>query len=130
MNKSVKFIIVGVLNTLVGFVVYAGFIQFVNRNYFIALVFSHIVGVAHSYLWNNKWTFGQKNYQAKSAAKFVVVYIFTFLVNLFLLFILVDTMGTNKLIAQGIALFITTLISFFAHKHWSFQNKSESEGVQ
>ncbi|WP_334076782.1 GtrA family protein [Paenibacillus sanfengchensis] len=125
-----KFIIVGVLNTIVGFITYAGFIQFVNRNYFVALVFSHIVGVVHSYLWNNKWTFSQKKHQAKSAVKFVLVYIFTFLVNLFLLFILVDTMGTNKLIAQGIALVITTLISFFAHKYWSFQNKASSRGVR
>lgn len=130
MNQSLKFIIVGVLNTLVGFIAYAGFIQYINRNYFLALVFSHVIGVAHSYFWNNKWTFGQKKYQTRSAVKFIIVYVFTFLVNLFLLFMLVDTMGTNKLLAQGIALFITTLVSFFAHKYWSFQNKAESKGVQ
>ncbi|WP_420707884.1 GtrA family protein [Paenibacillus sp. GM2] len=121
---------VGVLNTIVGFLAFAGFIHFLYDNYLIALIFSHIIGVAHSYLWNNKWTFEQKKYSAKSAMKFMSVYVVTFLVNLLLLFLLIDTIALNKIIAQAIALFLTTLVSFFGHKYWSFNDVESPKGVQ
>lgn len=121
MNQSIKFIIIGVLNTVVGFLAYASYIYLIHNNYLQALIFSHVIGVANSYLWNNRWTFQQKKYNAKSAIKFMSVYVVTFFVNLFLLSILVDTIEMNKLIAQAIALFLTTLVSFFGHKYWSFR---------
>lgn len=126
MNQSLKFIIVGILNTIVGFAAYAAFIHFMHDNYLQALIFSHVVGVLHSYVWNNKWTFQQKGYDAKSAMKFISVYAVTFLVNLFLLTLLVDTIGMNKLIAQAMALFLTTVVSFFGHKFWSFRSSKNS----
>ncbi|MEK4513000.1 GtrA family protein [Paenibacillus sp. FSL K6-2524] len=129
-NQSIKFIIVGVLNTVVGFLVYAAFIHFIHNNYLQALITSHIIGVAHSYLWNNRWTFQQKKYNARSAVKFMSVYVVTFFVNLFLLAILVDTIEMNKLVAQAIALFLTTLVSFFGHKYWSFRTSKKSLGVK
>ncbi|OKP84620.1 hypothetical protein A3842_07920 [Paenibacillus sp. P3E] len=126
MNQSIKFIVVGILNTIVGFAAYAAFIHFIIDNYLFALIFSHLIGVTHSYLWNNKWTFQQKSYNAKSGVKFFSVYAITFFVNLFLLTLLVDTIGMNKLIAQAIALFLTTGVSFFGHKYWSFRASKNS----
>lgn len=126
MNQPIKFIVIGILNTIVGFATYAAFIQFINDNYLQALILSHVIGVTHSYFWNNKWTFQQKGYNAKSGMKFISVYAVTFFVNLFLLTLLVDTIGLNKLIAQAIALFLTTGISFFGHKYWSFRASKNS----
>ncbi|MRN54372.1 GtrA family protein [Paenibacillus monticola] len=120
-KQSIKFVVVGVFNTIVGFLAYALYIYFIHNNYLQALVFSHVIGVANSYLWNNRWTFQQRKYNARSAVKFMSVYAVTFFVNLFLLTILVDTIEMNKLIAQAIALFLTTLVSFFGHKYWSFR---------
>lgn len=126
MDQSIKFIIVGVLNTIVGFIVYAVYIHFIQDNYLHALISSHVIGVMHSYLWNNKWTFQQKKYNTISVIKFISVYVITFFVNLFLLTLLVDTIGMNKLIAQAIALFLTTVVSFFGHKYWSFRASKNS----
>ncbi|MEK3880306.1 GtrA family protein [Paenibacillus sp. FSL M7-0420] len=125
-NSSVKFVIVGILNTIVGLSVYTLYLKLIQDNYLQALILSHVIGVVHSYLWNNRWTFQQKRYNAKSGMKFVFVYIVTFFVNLFLLALLVDTIGMNKLIAQAIALFLTTVVSFFGHKYWSFRSSKNS----
>ncbi|WP_379157452.1 GtrA family protein [Paenibacillus sp. sgz5001063] len=125
-TQTFRFVIVGILNTIVGFGVYAIYLHIINNNYLQALIASHIIGVAHSYFWNNKWTFQQKSYNTRSAIKFISVYAVTFFVNLFLLTLLVDTIGMNKLIAQAIALFLTTLISFFGHKYWSFRTSKNS----
>lgn len=82
-NPSVKFVIVGILNTIVGLSVYTVYLKFIQDNYLQALILSHVIGVAHSYLWNNRWTFQQKRYNAKSGMKFMLVYIITFLLTYF-----------------------------------------------
>lgn len=121
--ESIKFIFIGILNTIVGFGVYALLLKFVTDNYFITLLISHIIGVAHSYLWNNKWTFKQKKiFEYKTALRFLIVYSITFLFNFFFLYGLVNfNLINNKFYAQAIALFFTTLISFSGHKFWTFK---------
>ncbi|WP_353057157.1 MULTISPECIES: GtrA family protein [Paenibacillus] len=116
-----KFLIIGFLNTIVSFLTFALLLHFINLNYIIALVLSYLVGVIHSYLWNLYWTFSQKESSFKSVGRFIIVYILTFLVNLLILYLLVDYMMFNKFISQGVALFVTTLISYFGHKYWSFR---------
>ncbi|KWX86473.1 hypothetical protein AMQ83_18695 [Paenibacillus riograndensis] len=125
-NQTIKFLIVGVLNTIVGFAVYAGMLLFLKVNYSFALLVSHVIGVIHSYIWNNKWTFGVKDYNLRSMMKFILVYTLTFFVNLLLLSIFIHQLGINKFYAQAISLFITTLISFFGHKYWSFKASKNS----
>lgn len=120
-NQTIKFLVVGVLNTIVGFAVYAGTLHFFKVDYTFALVVSHVIGVIHSYIWNNKWTFGLKDYNMRSVIKFILVYMLTFLVNLLILSIFIDRLGINKFYAQVISLFLTTLISFLGHKYWSFR---------
>lgn len=119
-KQSLKFVIVGVLNTIVGFIVYALYLNCINNSYLQALILSNIVGITHSYIWNNKWTFTVKKFSMKSAMKFTSIYLISFLINLLFLRVLVDHMGMDKLLAQAISLFFTTLISFFGHKYWSF----------
>ncbi|WP_408638043.1 GtrA family protein [Paenibacillus sonchi] len=121
MNKqSLRFIIVGILNTIVGFVVYALYLKYINNSYLQALILSNIVGITHSYIWNNNWTFTMKKFSLKSVVRFTSIYLISFLINLLFLRVLVDDMEMGKLFAQGISLFFTTLISFFGHKYWSF----------
>ncbi|QSF44669.1 GtrA family protein [Paenibacillus tianjinensis] len=125
-TQTYRFIIVGILNTIVGFGVYAIYLHFINNNYLQALITSHIIGVAHSYIWNNKWTFTMNKISFKSIVRFISVYAITFFVNLLLLSLFIDRIGTNKLIGQGLALFITTLVSYTGHKYWSFANPKKS----
>lgn len=125
-TQTIRFVIVGILNTIVGFGVYALYLHFVNNSYVQALIISHIIGVVHSYLWNNKWTFTMNEISFKSIMKFISVYAITFFVNLLLLSLFIDAIGVNKFFAQGISLFITTLVSFFGHKYWSFAKPKQS----
>ncbi len=118
--QSVKFIIVGILNTLVGYSVYFVCLRLFDIHYVISLTIAHVIGVIHSYIWNNKWTFQAKKIDFESIIKFSAVYVLTFLMNLLLLSVLVQIGGYNALISQLFALFFTTLISFVGHKYWSF----------
>ncbi|VVB63455.1 GtrA-like protein [uncultured archaeon] len=114
-----KFGLIGILNTILG---YGLFVIFLNwTNYFGALVFSHIIAVTHSYLWNKFWTFKSSRNPLKEFIKFNSVYFLVFVVNAITLFLLVDVFNLDPRVGQLFALPIITIISFAGHKYWSFK---------
>lgn len=119
MGQTLRFIAVGVLNTIVGYTVYFIAMKLLGLNYIIALMIAHIIGVLHSYVWNSKWVF-RKNTNLTMTFKFSSVYLITFLINLVLLYCLITIFSLNELLSQAIAMVLTTIISFLGHKFWSF----------
>lgn len=119
--ETMRFGLVGVLNTIVGYGVYYILIKF-KLYYMIALLTSHIVGVIHSYFWNKYYTFKSRRKSKSELLKFISVYAVTFLVNLGILTFLVEVLGMGREIAGLIALVIVTGLSFLGHKFWSFKN--------
>jgi len=114
-----KFSTIGILNTILG---YGLFVIFLNwYSYFWALVFSHIIAVTHSYLWNRFWTFKSYGNPLKEFIKFNSVYLMVFVANAITLFLLVDVLNFDPRIGQLFALPIITIISFTGHKYWSFK---------
>jgi putative flippase GtrA len=120
-NQPIKFLIVGALNTLVGFIVYFICIKSYNIHYVTSLIISHIIGVIHSYFWNSRWTFRVKVVSISKISKFILVYSITFIINLLSLSIFVDFLQIDKITSQLFALTITTILSFLGHKYWSFR---------
>jgi putative flippase GtrA len=118
--ETIRFIVVGGLNTIVGYGCYLGCLA-LGINYLISLCSSHVVGVTHSFFWNKYWTFKSKGDTKKELLKFILVYLVTFGLNLGVLFIMVEKIHFDKRIAQIGALIIVTLISFLGHKLWSFK---------
>lgn len=114
-----KFGLIGILNTILGYVLFVIFLNWFY--YFVALVFSHIIAVIHSYLWNKFWTFKSSRNPLKEFIKFNFVYFFVFIANAITLFILVEVFNFDPRIGQLFAIPIITIISFTGHKFWSFK---------
>ena len=115
-----KFGIVGIINTVVGYGAYLVFLYF-NFHYLIAMIFSHIIGVTHSYFWNKYWTFKSKTKSHKEKFKFATVYTITFVINGILLSIFVEIFKISTQLSGFIALISVTLLSYAGHKFWSFK---------
>jgi len=118
LDQLYKFIIVGILNTAIG---YGSFFFLLSYfNYIISLIISYILSVTNSYLWNKYWTFNSKKNPAKEYLKFWSIYLITFVINILTLTIWVNTLNFDPKIGQLIVLPILTIISFAGHKYWSF----------
>ncbi|OMF08591.1 GtrA family protein [Paenibacillus sp. FSL H7-0331] len=127
-NQTLRFILVGILNTIVGYTVYFICLNLLHFNYSISLVVSHILGVINSYYLNKKWTFNVARSSSRMILKFGLIYLCTFLLNYGILVLFVEMLKLNPLISQLISLFVTTIISFLGQKYWSFKaTKLESE---
>lgn len=119
-----RFIIVGVLNTVVGYGTYLLFL-YLELHYLVAMVTTYIIVVTHSYFWNKYWTFKSEKKNHSEKLKFVSVYAVTFILNGGLLIFFVENVHLTPQIAGFPALLIVTMASFFGHKFWSFKNKHE-----
>ena len=120
MNKRfVKFIFVGILNTIVGYGSYS-ILVFLGLHYLFANTLSTIFGIITSYILNRKITFSDKKINIKTPIKFISVYAVSYLFGMLNLFILIDCIYINSYIAGFLNLILTTLISWFGHNKFSF----------
>ncbi len=95
-DRRVRFLFVGVLNTIVGYGCFAGAIFF-GLHYVAAQAVASVFAILHSYLWNKYFTFKVKKRSLKEFGRFVLVYFLSYLINLILLFLIV----TEHLIFDG-----------------------------
>jgi len=121
-----KFIIVGILNTLVGYGLFAILI-YANIFYLLSLTISHVLATFHSYLWNRLFTFKSAGKISRELPKFAVVYSFIYVLNFFLLYLAVDLLKLNVLISQLFILGFVTIVSFLGQRYWTFKGYKMGE---
>ena len=119
-RQEIRFLMVGILNTIVGYGIYA-ILVFFHMNYLIANTISTALGILHSYLWNRFYTFKSKEKAGKEFAKFVSVYALSYLIGTCTLVLFKNFFHFNSYFAGLFNLGVTTVISFFGHKNFSFK---------
>lgn len=119
MKKFIKFGLVGVLNTLITIIIFnllrAAGIDMIKAN-----IIGFIFGMINSYFWNNIWVFKSNSKDIATIFKFIVVNLIVMGINTVILILLVENIGINEIIAQVVALTITTAINFIGNKVWTF----------
>mgnify|MGYP001590398115 FL=1 len=61
-----KFIVIGVLNTIISLSVLYIFTEFFHIHYLISAVFAFLFAVTNSFIFNKIWTFKEKIYEDTS----------------------------------------------------------------
>ena len=124
-RKEFRFLIVGGINTVVGYGTYALFL-YLGVDYLIAFTIATIVGVINSYLWNRFFTFRSNSKALGEIAKFSLVYFISFCAGLLFLKVIVGWSGMDQYLAGILNIIMTTIISWFGHKNFSFKTKEEN----
>lgn len=119
LGSSVRYALVGVLNTLVGYAVFFVALR-LGFGHLLALALSYAVGVVHSFLWNRYWTFRATGTFRRQVPKFLAVTLGTFALNAAMLHGLV-TVGLSPAVAQLLCLGVTTVVGYAGHRLWSFR---------
>lgn len=128
MNKTVlKFIFVGILNTLLGYAIMFTLYNFFNCNYFFSTAMNYIFGGILSFFLNKYFTFQNKTKSVKQIFKFIFNLIICYgiaygLAKPFVNFIF---SSLSKSIRENIAMFIGmilfTVINYFGQKIFVFE---------
>lgn len=121
----IKFALVGVLNTLIDFVVYA-LLTTIGVNYILAQWISYSAGILNSYVMNRKWTFERKEKSSKrEVISFVIVNLITLSLTSFLLTVLYNKWGVALLLSKLLITIVSVGINFIGTKLFVFTTKNE-----
>lgn len=135
-NTAIKFIIVGIINTIIGTtVMYVAYLLFellkVNNdvNYWISSALNYIIGSIVSYYLNKNFTFKNEEKSLTQIILFVlnilVCYIIAYGGAKELIKILLNGINakTIDLIAMFVGIFVFTFLNYFGQKLVVFKNK-------
>lgn len=116
-----KFCVVGASGYVVNLGVYTILLHGFGLHYLVAAVGSFLVAVSNNYLWNRVWTFrSARGSVVFQGLRFFVVSVLALAANLAVLALLVE-LGTDKVVAQAIAIVLVTPVNFVGNKLWSFR---------
>lgn len=120
-NKFIKFLIVGVLNTVFGYSLYAFLLKFMGFHYSLAVLFSTVMGVLFNFKTTGKLVFN--NSKNTLIFKFIGVYIVIYALNTGFLSIF-DKYKFDLYIAGAILILPMAIISFVLNKKFVFEGKN------
>jgi putative flippase GtrA len=128
--QFVKFGIVGVSNTLISFAVYILLLKVFGMWYVAASAIGFAVGAVNGFLWNRAWTFRGHVGDALTPVRWFVVQSCGLLVDLGLVYVLVDGVGLDKLVGQAATTAIVTMLTFFVNRAWTFREHASGALVE
>ena len=133
-DQRVAFLLVGAVNTGIGFVFFIIFDLTVGRwldaevNRVVGslgtLACAHVLSVLCAFVLHRTFVFRVRGHVWRDLARFEAVYLVAIIINALILPVLVEA-GLNRILAQFSILLVTTLISYFGHKNFSFRRPAE-----
>src|SRR6478752_2327900 len=112
--QFIKFGIVGISNTLLTLAVYTVLLKVFGVWYLAASAIGFAVGAVNGFLLNRRWTFRGHVGDARTPLRWMVVQGCGLLTNLGLVYLFVEEISLDKLIAQACATVIVTVLTFLA----------------
>jgi len=124
-GQIVTFSIVGIINTIITYVVFVIFLKIFSVNYLISSGCGYCCGLANSYFMNRRFTF--KITTKKSigeGSRFILVNVAALLINLMLMKICVRGFEVLPEIAQVLAIAGSYCANFIGNKFWTFRQNT------
>jgi len=127
-DQRVRFLSVGATNTLVGYLTFSAFTLWVFADvylgYLLSLALSYAVGITLAFVLYRRFVFTVRGHVLRDFGRFVSVYVVVITINAAALPLLVEAAHVPPLLAQLVILVVTTLLSFFGHKKFSFRRSA------
>lgn len=118
-----KYGIVGLSNFVVSLGVYYLLLEVLQLYYLVAFSLTWLFGVLYTFCINYLWVFKpeDRNSTKGRLLKYVIIYIVSYLLNIFLLRLVKENYISNPFIAQICILPIIVLFNFIGLKFWSLK---------
>ena len=116
-NRLIRFLLVGLVNTLFGYSIFVG-LSLAGTSYYLSTLLATILGVLFNFKTIGKLVF--KNHDNKLIFGFIAVYIAIYLLNITSLNLLLF-LGINVLTAQAVLILPLALLSYSLNKIFVFK---------
>ena len=129
-DQRVAFLVVGVINTVVGFAIFVACSEtvghFVDHRFgkvagsLVTVIVMHVLGVLFAFVMHRRFVFRVRGHVLRDLARFWGVYLTAGAINIVALPVLVE-LGLDRIPAEVIIVAFTTLLSYFGHRYFSFR---------
>jgi len=122
-EEIINYLIFGVLTTVVSILSYALFTRFLHFNYILSNVLSWIISVTFAFITNKLYVFKSNDCKIlKEGIKFYFSRITSLLIELFVMYLMVDIFNLNDLISKIVVQFIVIVLNYIFSKLFVFKN--------
>ncbi len=117
--QSLRFIIVGLVSNLVLYLLYL-VLTAIGLGHKTAMTMLYLAGILQTFIFNKRWSFSHRGAVAVSLRRYLILYGILYIINFFVLIILVDFMEFSPAFVQaGIVLTFVPLV-FLGQRYWVF----------
>ena len=112
-REQLTYLVVGVCTTVINYVIYALLTEGLRLHYIASNVIGWIAAVAFAYFANGRWVYRSTDRRGwREAGEFVFSRLFSLGLETLLLFLLVDLMQMDKLIAKLAVAVIVVIVNY------------------
>lgn len=126
-KETILYIIFGVLTTVVNLIVYYLFSNIMKINYLLSNSIAWIMSVIFAYMTNKLYVFNSKSVKIdiiiKEFAKFINCRLTSGIIEIILLFLLVDMLAVNDIISKLVIGVIVVILNFIFSKLFVFKKQ-------
>ena len=118
LQQLAKFVIVGVINTAIDWILYFILDEFFHINPLIANIFSFTASTTYSYFASMSWVFHptREKTRRRLFVEFVILNLIALGLTEILLFVMIDQFTWDSMLAKIISTFITMIFNFITRK--------------
>lgn len=122
LGQLFRYGVVGLTSNFVGYLLYLGLTHIgVGPKTAMSLLYG--VGVAQTFLFNKKWTFGNTDAHGQTLFRYCLSYGLGYVINLLVLILAVDKWGWPHQWIQGAMILILAAMLFVLQKFWVFKTR-------
>ncbi len=123
MQQLIRYGFVGVVSNLSIYCIYL-LITYRGVEPKTAMTLMYLFGATISFIGNRKWTFAHRGDAIRAAMRYVSAHLIGYLLNLLIIFILVDRLGYSHQWVQAAAIIVVAGLLFLIFKYFVFSEKS------
>lgn len=127
---AVRYILVGLGNTLIGLlVIYVGMFALGLGNV-SANAIGYTVGILFSFTLNKRWTFSHAGDTLPSFVRFLLVVLLAYAANLATVVLAADVLGWNRYVAQGLGIVPYTVVGYLGSRLFAFRSPGRQSSAR
>ena len=116
--------VIGVSGVTIDFLTFYLFVEYFEINYQIANWLSTSLGILNNFFLNAYLNFGKTDRLLIRLFKFYAIGLLGLLITALLLFIMIEVVGVNAMLAKGLSIFVVVLVQYSLNKKISFGDKA------
>jgi putative flippase GtrA len=127
-GQLLRYGFVGLASNLVGYFIYLG-LTHVGVGPKTAMSLLYGIGVAQTFIFNKKWTFGSADAHGPALFRYCLAYGLGYVINLLVLMLAVDWWGWPHQWVQGAMIPCLAVMLFLLQKFWVFRTKPANSAL-